>query len=279
MFAEALQTVALAARPLRVKGRLRLAGRARRKDWQAALAPSLAGLDARERRRLAQAWLRDALEEHASVASFARLALQLVALGAPPALLRATQRATLDEIAHAELCFGLAGAYAKRAIGPGALHTDNALHEPADRCTVAVAAVREGCVAETIGAMVATAAAARCVDPVVRAVLERIAADETRHAGLAWRYLRWALGRDDRGDIERAVLAAFVVELDRYCATPPPSEEDDTWLARHGRLGERERFLVAAHTLREVVLPCARALVAETRRPNRRVHSEPSVIG
>ena len=253
------------ARPLRVKGHVRLAKRARRDDWHADVRPSLRGLDGAERERLAQVWLADALEEHASVASFARLALQLVSLGAPPELLRATQRATLDEIAHAELCFGLASAYAGRELGPGPLRTDDALEGELAASDIAVAAVREGCVAETIGAMIATAAATRAEDPVVRAILRRIAADETRHAGLAWRYLRWAVTRDRM--LARVVNDAFDAEVSRFTANFSSTREleDDTWWARHGRLTARKRTLVASRTLREVILPCRDALLAETR--------------
>jgi hypothetical protein len=48
--------------------------------------------------------------EHASVAAFARFTLDLLALGAPADLVQSAQQALGDEIAHAELCFGLAGA-------------------------------------------------------------------------------------------------------------------------------------------------------------------------
>jgi hypothetical protein len=241
----------------------------RRADWHAVLRPSLAGLDAAQRERLAQAWLSDALEEHASVATFARLALQLVSLGAPPELLRATQRATLDEIAHAELCFGLASAYAGRNLGPGRLDADDALDGVLGSEDIALAAVREGCVEETIGAMVATAAATRAEDSVVRGVLKRIAADETRHAGLAWRCVRWVVARD-RG-LEQPVMEAFDAELRRHpepVGSPEHEEEreDARWLARHGRLSDRERALVACRTMREVVMPCRRALASETQR-------------
>src|SRR5688572_5510526 len=46
-----------------------------------------------------------------------------------------------------------------------------------------------------------------CVsDPAVRAVLARVAANETRHAELAWRTLRWlldAVSRNERSSILR----------------------------------------------------------------------------
>jgi hypothetical protein len=53
----------------------------------------------------------------------------------------------------------------------------------------------EGCVAETIGAIVATYQAAHARDATVRNALGRIAQDETRHAELAWDVLGWSLAR------------------------------------------------------------------------------------
>ena len=47
-------------------------------------------------------WLRQAEEEHASVASFARHTLQLMSFGAPSELLKESQRASVDEIKHAK---------------------------------------------------------------------------------------------------------------------------------------------------------------------------------
>ena len=49
--------------------------------------------------------------EHASVASFARHAIQLMTLGAPSSLLMGSQIAALDEIRHAKMSYGLANAF------------------------------------------------------------------------------------------------------------------------------------------------------------------------
>ena len=60
---------------------------------------------------LAEHWTQEAAFEHASIASFARLTLDLLSVGAPPDLLDAA-RATLDEIEHARITFALATATA-----------------------------------------------------------------------------------------------------------------------------------------------------------------------
>src|SRR5690606_37693683 len=77
--------------------------------------------DADQRRRPAADWLADAQMEHASVAAFARAALELMAVGAPAELLAGCAEAGLDEVRHARLCFALAAAYGGVAYEPGPL--------------------------------------------------------------------------------------------------------------------------------------------------------------
>jgi hypothetical protein len=86
-------------------------------------------LDPDTRAALACEWLDDARLEHASVASFARFVLELLALGAPAELVHFAQRALGDEIDHARRCFSLASRYAQEPLGPAALQVDGALAE------------------------------------------------------------------------------------------------------------------------------------------------------
>jgi hypothetical protein len=69
---------------------------------------------------LAQQWRENGRTEHASVASFARLTLDLMALGAPPALVASANHDALDEIRHTEACFGLAHWFDGEPASPGA---------------------------------------------------------------------------------------------------------------------------------------------------------------
>lgn len=71
-------------------------------------------VDAPMRAALSQHWCSIVALEHASVASSARFTLHLFALGAPPTLVAEAQRAGLDEVEHAHLAYGLAGAYSER---------------------------------------------------------------------------------------------------------------------------------------------------------------------
>jgi hypothetical protein len=249
-------------RPLLVGDRPLAAHLRTRSDWAGVLAPVAAVLDPRTRAELARAWLADARMEHASIASFARFTLQALSLGAPADLIADTQRAALDEVEHARACFALASRYAGQPIGPGEFPMDGVL-AAGTLAEAAAATVREGCVAETIAALQAQTQLAWATDAQARAALVRIAADEARHAELAWRFVRWAV---DAGGapVRSAAADAFAQALDRVHAEPLRSLYEVSLGAwhDHGRLTpveERSAWLAA---VRDVIEPCARDLLA-----------------
>ncbi len=157
---------------------------------------------AEEREALADRWTRDATYEHASIASFARVTLDLLALGAPAALVSGAQRAGLDEVEHARIAFALASAYAGHAIGPGPLPI--ARPRPATLRALVADAVAEGCINEAGAALALREEGARS-NRAMRAILDRIAEDEERHAALAYQTVAWAATLD-------AELTATVIE-------------------------------------------------------------------
>lgn len=187
-------------RPLVLGGAPRLAPLARGEGWSTVAR----GPAAPER---AAAWAQVGLAEHASVASFARFALELMALGAPAELVGDAHAAALDEVRHARLAFGLAARHAGVPVGPGPLPLAD-LTVQADLVALAVATVREGCVAETLSALQMAEARDRAEDEGERAVLAGIARDEARHAALAWRTVAWAV-RVGGTPVREAVAAAL----------------------------------------------------------------------
>lgn len=219
-----------------------------------------AALTAEQRALLCQRWTHAALAEHASVASFSRFALHLLAVGAPPLLVADAHRAALDEIEHAKLCFGLASVYAGEALGPGPLPLEGDLLGELSLAAITAAAVAEGCVGETVAALEASAAAERTRIPEVRSALETISADEAQHAQLAWRFVRWALGQPDPA-VRPAVSAAFRQALAVQVEIPAP-EADDALLEAHGRLGGASLRRCQQAALREVVGPAAEVLLS-----------------
>lgn len=200
---------AVCGRPFLVESTARVAPVVDCRKWSAKLdtLPSLAGLGDEERAALAAHFSKLGQMEHASIAAFARFNLQLLSLGAPPELVEACTAAMADETAHTRLCFAIASHYAGRPRGPSRLNIGGSL-EAASLLEVAKLVIAEGCLGETVAAVEALEAAEAASDPALRDAYARIAADEQRHAELAFRFLRWALERD--GNAVRTCLAAAI---------------------------------------------------------------------
>jgi hypothetical protein len=246
-------------RPFQVSGTDRIADWSVRDDWcdQAELRvgseppPELA-------RRLRDEWTRVALMEHASIAAFARFTLQLLSLGAPAELVEACHRAQSDETRHARLCFALASRFGRHPVGPGPLAIDGALEEQS-LAEIVRLVIREGCVGETVAALEAAEACLHSVDPAVREVLESVREDELLHAELAWRFVRWAVSVGGEAILELAQRELVVAVAAQ--SSPPSSDSDVAGLADYGILPESHRAALRTRALRDVVAPCARALV------------------
>jgi hypothetical protein len=163
----------------------------------------------------AAAWAASGADEHASVAAFSRLSLVLMAHGAPTDLLTEVHQAALDELVHAELCWSLARRFGATVVGAGAFPFTEAIPVNAPLSAIAASAVREGCLAETLGAHLAAAAAELAPEPDVKAALSSIAVEEARHAVLSFRIVAWAL-RVGGAEVEAAVRAAFDAPWPRH---------------------------------------------------------------
>jgi photosystem II stability/assembly factor-like uncharacterized protein len=238
--------------------------------------------------QLALAWAQDGLVEHASVAAFARVIGELLSIGAPAELIRATQQAIADELEHARLCFDLASRHAGAVLGPGSLQL---LAKPTDFGTVsdsragnpvaiALAMLEEGCINETVAAAEAAVAALQCREPRAKSVLERIAADEARHAALAWRTLRWLI--DSHAEVAPALQLRFeqlrlghvghVGHVGHYLSMASMvsmrsnvSGSTGPELRHQGRLSSHDRAAIQLHVFAGVLAEIIAPLVARLR--------------
>ncbi len=156
----------------------------------------------------AAAWAAAGADEHASIAAFSRLALQLLAHGAPSDLLRAVHQAALDEVAHAERCWALARRFGGASVAAGVFPFSEPVAVDGTLAALAADAVREGCLGETLGAHLARVAAELAPEAEVKAALGAIAAEESEHAVLSYRIVAWALSAGG-GEVRAAVNAAF----------------------------------------------------------------------
>ena len=207
-------------RPLVVDGEARVASaEGARGDAPAEVPASLARLRAA------------ALEEHASVAAFARTVAELVALGAPTWLLAETARALADEVRHAADTFAWVARLGGGELRPGPLAAAAAPLRAGPRAPEALYrdVFRGGAVGEALAAVRADEASVAESEPGLAAHYRGVAEDEARHAALALRTLQWLRAtfadltqvRDDElaslartcGPRERAVLAPLLATL------------------------------------------------------------------
>lgn len=245
-------------RPFLVAGRARAARLEKREDWSSIeQAPDLSGLSLPARAALAHYWHRAALMEHASIAAFSRFVLDLMSLGAPPELVEDATRAMLDEAGHAKACFGLANAFAAADFGPSPLSVAGSLDQRG-LLEIVISAVREGCIGETVAAMEAAEALEHTSDVAVRRTLARIVEDELSHAGLAFRFVSWAVTRFG-GDTGRIVLETLDVEL---AASPAAEPAPALGVPSHGLLPPEQRAELRRRVLAELVAPTLPLLVA-----------------
>jgi hypothetical protein len=181
-----------------------VAGAVLRDDWTS---PALEQDPARD-------WTHAAALEHASIASFAVLSLDLMALGAPAHLLRGAHLAALDEIAHAEYAFAMASPEGKR-LGPGPLPIPA---RPAPTLAgVAIESLRDGCFGETAAALSLQRRAERSSDLARAKILATMAEDELRHAELAFAIVAWAVRQG--GDAVLNAVSAEAAKLDAHQVT------------------------------------------------------------
>ncbi len=228
-----------------------------RADWCSPIECGDFGLSQPQRAELATLWSRKGQEEHGSIAAFAKLSLELMGLGAPPELLTAVQVAMGEEIRHARLCFSLASRYAGEQVGPANFPLPAAIQMHRDLRSLALSTAQEGCIGETLAAMMAAEAAKKAEDPAVRRTLALIQKEEERHAALAWKILAWTLEQGD--DSLREEVAAL---FDNATLAPRMERAADPVLAAHGCLDSATENVLCAQGMREVILPCAAALLA-----------------
>lgn len=241
-------------RPLVIEGKTRAAPPKMRADWQGSSHFDRDDFDVATREAAANHYADMAAMEHASVASFSRFSLQLMAFGAPAELLRDAHAAALDEIEHARTAYAWASFLGRKNLGPDKLSAALA-PIPTGLEDFVKALVEEGCVGETLGAAEGRVAARFVVVPEMALSLADIADDEERHATLAWRTLQWAL--DAFGEVvQKAAAEALRKAMQTYSRDPVVAVP----VTSLGILSGKDLGTLRREVLSTVVVPCATAL-------------------
>ena len=234
-----------------------------------------------DRGKLAAAWRENGRTEHASVAAFGRLTVDLMALGAPPALIAGANRDALDEIRHTELCFSLARSLDGQAMSPAPFPEAQTARTLSPLRSIALAELAvdslvDGALHEGVSARIVAKLVKRCESAEIRAILKEIAADEGRHAAHGWDVVEWCV-EVGGANVARALLGALGGLPKSMHAELPLEAEDGAW-EKHGIVGrvlEDEEFRkTRADVIRRTMELAARYLSAPA--SSSATHTEPS---
>ncbi len=171
-------------------------------------------------------WTESALTEYRAVVAFSDVLRTMCEAGAPLDLIGMASSFVADEVVHVELTCRMAmelGGAVERPVDYDALYErpDVSL-SPFERANETV--MRVSCIAEAFSGHMAVAALRPTTHPLTRAVLGRIAADESLHYRLGALYFEWAC--DAMDEAERARLSRVAARtLHRLAPTLRPRRD------------------------------------------------------
>ncbi len=221
--------------------------------------------------KLIEYWKESARLEHSSVASFARVTLELMALGAPANLLLATQEAAADEIKHAQSALEIVSALGGETLEFGRFPTDQVTLRR-DRDEIIISMICEACLGETMGVCEAQAMLEQVRydqgPNILVNHLQMVVNDESRHATLAWQTLKWLLEGDQPSQSElehryTLILDSTMVQLSKYFLHN--SDQNDSSEGAFGLLSSKSRCQLRFAALVDIILPALVTLMGEER--------------
>lgn len=215
---------------------------------------------------VADAWRKNGLTEHASVAAFARLSLELLELGAPKSLVDAAHADAIDESRHTDLCFDLATRFDGRDVRPGAFPSGAARASRGPRsirlCRLAVESLIDGAINEGVSARVVAEMSKDVKDEKVAEVLRSIARDEGRHAVHGFEVLAWCIQEGGRPVV--AAVESALAHLPKTLGRGLAEQAADGRWERYG-IPSRARETAAFEVVRERTIQRARRLIEKSR--------------
>lgn len=176
-------------------------------------------------------WTNGCFTEYASAAAFASLTTALLECGAPIDLVAMSGDIVVDELSHVELSARLTSELGGAVPLRFDLAKVSPLTTPGVRPLMRAAelAMTTSCVSESLSVPAMARSRAMATAPLVRAVLDRLLADEGPHARLGFWFLDWAA--EELTEEERMTLAALALSTvetyaplwqDPSCASCPP---------------------------------------------------------
>jgi hypothetical protein len=223
--------------------------------WGSIDLPSCSPASITEARRV---WTSGVFTEYASAAAFAALGTALIECSAPVDLTAAAADMVVDELFHVELSARLTSELGGAVPLRFDLEKVSPVTTPGARALMRAAelAVTTSCVSETLSVPAMARSRALASEPLVRAVLGRLLADEGAHASLGHWFLEWASDRltdDEREHLAR--LAVSTIEVYAPLWRDPETCPSPVGLGGHDEQGRQA--LRAAVTTR-IATPLAR---------------------
>jgi hypothetical protein len=201
-------------------------------------------------------WSNGVFTEYASAAAFSALTTALLECGAPVDLVAASADIVVDELFHVELSSRLT----MELGGALPLEFDLAAIAPAPSMQrpllkAAELAIVTSCIGESLSVPALARSRVLATEPLCRAVLDRLVADEGPHARLGFWVLDWGAARLSDG--ERGQLAAVALSaLEAYASLWQDGDEClPSGLGGHDAIGKQD---LRATVERSIVRPLAR---------------------
>jgi len=181
--------------------------------WPLERVQEAAKLPSREwNKEIAEHYRKVGLAEHASVASFSRVVLELMENAAPAWLLDRTMVAAREEIRHAQMAFALARSRSQEPFHVAGMDGLLEGQESGGLVELARRTVTEACAGETPAFLRVAIAKHFVQDVQTSEYLNAVLVEEKRHAALAWATVAWAVSVA-QGDEQRLVRLAVQQNL------------------------------------------------------------------
>ena len=225
-------------------------------------------LQSEERALIASVWAYRARSERQATARFSRLACELRAIEAQPAVVGLAEAAIAHEEAHERICLELARSYGHAGDDDGALEADAIgprRLSPRDRVLYEMIAFC--CITESLNASLMMLSYERARDPDVRAALRVILRDEVSHSRMGWMHLAAERAEGRGAFIAKALpfMLAGTVRAELFLRGLPSDDARELRLGDHGELSESIRLEIFEHTLEDVIYPGLEAVHVDTR--------------
>lgn len=221
-------------------------------DW-GDLAARARSYDAATRERGRRSFILRALDEQRSLLAFSELLTELCEAGAPIDVIGSLTRVVRDEALHVDLCDRVVkalGGWDASAPEPKWVRSDKRL--PLQRRILATV-LGSLCIGETISVHMIRGVRAHTSDPVVRAVMTRLLADESFHSRFGW----WWLGTFPLSDEDRAFARSYLAKLLPGLARSlrVPTERVEHRYSPFGSMAPAERAEALRAALHKTILP------------------------